>query len=59
MIKNGFNGSRIELVEGGYISGDGERRLEFWFVPKDSDIPKPKPDAFPKKNEANNLVLCG
>lgn len=50
LIKNGFNNSQIELIDGGYVAGEGERRLEFYFVPKNGEIPKPKPDYFPKKS---------
>ena len=41
-IKNGINSSQIETIEGGYVNG--ERKLEFWFVPKGGEIPKPKSD---------------
>ena len=46
-IKNGINSSQIETIEGGYVKG--ERKLEFWFVPKGGEIPKPKSDDFLKK----------
>jgi len=46
-FKNGIKSSQIETIEGGYV--DNKRRLEFWFVPKGGEIPKPKPDYFPKK----------
>lgn len=49
LIKNGFNNSQIQLVEGGYSKGNDERRVEIYFVPKNGEIPKPKPDYFPKK----------
>ncbi len=48
-IKNGINDLQIESIEGGYVNG--ERKLEFWFVPKGGEIPKPKPDYFPKKTK--------
>jgi hypothetical protein len=48
LIKNGIKPSQIETIEGGYL--DDKRALEFWFVPKGGDIPKPKPTYFPKKN---------
>lgn len=48
LIKNGFLPSQIVTINGGYINGNG-RRLEFWFVPKGGEIPKPKPDYIPKK----------
>jgi hypothetical protein len=47
LLKNDLDSSRIELVNGGYI--DNVRKLEFWFIPKDGEIPSPKPDYFPKK----------
>jgi len=40
LIKNGIDSSQIETIEGGYVNS--ERKLEFWFVPKDGEIPKPK-----------------
>lgn len=46
-VKNGINSSQIKTIEGGYV--DDKRKLEFWFVPKGGEIPKPKPDYFPKK----------
>ena len=45
--KYGIKPTQIELIEGGYI--DGKRELEFWFVPKGGEIPKPKPNYFPKR----------
>jgi hypothetical protein len=45
-IKNGINPSQIETVEGGYV--DDRRELQFWLVPESGEIPKPKPDYFPK-----------
>lgn len=53
MVKIGFDATRIEFVEGGYKTGDYERRMEIWFVPKNGEIPKPKPDYFPKKINKN------
>ena len=44
-VKNGVQPSQVESVEGGYV--EGERKLEFWFVPKGGEIPKPKPNYFP------------
>lgn len=49
LIKNGIKPSQIETIEGGYI--DDKRKLEFWFVPKGGEIPKPKPTYFPKKKQ--------
>lgn len=46
-VKNGINPSQIKILEGGYV--DGKRKLEFWFIPKNGEIPKPKPNFFPKK----------
>lgn len=46
LIKNGIDEKRIISFKGGYKFG---RRIELWFVPKDGEIPKPKPDYFPKK----------
>ena len=48
LIKNGFSASQIVTLDGGYVNGN-RRRLEFWFVPKGGEIPKPKPDYVPKK----------
>jgi hypothetical protein len=48
LIKNGVKPLQIEKVNGGYI--DGKRELQFWFVPKGGESPKPKPDYFPKKS---------
>lgn len=48
LIKNGFLSSQIVAVDGGYVN-DYSQRLEFWFVPKGGEIPKPKPAYFPKK----------
>jgi hypothetical protein len=48
LLKNGFSPSQIVTIDGGYINDNG-RRLEFWFVPKGGEIPKPKPDYVPKK----------
>ena len=47
IIKNGIKPFRIETIDGGYV--EGRRILEFWLVPKGSEIPKPKPDYFSKK----------
>ena len=46
-VKNGIQPSQIEIIAGGYV--EGERKLEFWFVPKGGEIPKPKPNYFPKR----------
>lgn len=46
-IQSGMDASRIVKVNGGYK--DETRSVEFWFVPKGSEIPKPKPDYFSKK----------
>jgi len=51
LIKNGFSASQIVKIDGGYMKGDA-RRLEFWFVPKGGEIPKPKPNYFPKKKRS-------
>lgn len=50
LIKNGIKFSQIKTVNGGYV--DDRRKLEFWFVPNGGEIPKPKPDYFPKKKRA-------
>ncbi len=47
LIKNGIDSLQIETIIGGYV--DEKRRMEFWFVPKGGEIPKPKPDYFPRK----------
>ncbi|HVE56771.1 MAG TPA: hypothetical protein VNB22_08080 [Pyrinomonadaceae bacterium] len=46
-IKKGVAASQIITVDGGYVNDF--RTLELWFVPKGGEIPKPKPDYFPKK----------
>ena len=45
-VKNGIKSSQIETIEGGYV--DDKRKIELWFVPKSGEIPRPKPDYFPK-----------
>lgn len=44
---NGIEDSRIITTNGGY--NKNYRRIDIWFVPKGGEIPKPKPDYFPKK----------
>ena len=51
-VKNGIKPSQIELVEGGYV--DDVKKIEFYLVPKDGEIPKPKPDYFPKQPRQKN-----
>ncbi len=48
-LKNGFSSSQIKTIDGEYVKNNG-RRLEFWFVPKGGEIPKPKPDYIVRKN---------
>jgi len=48
LLKNGFSASQIVALDGGYVDAR-ERRLEFWFVPKGGEIPKPNHDYIPKK----------
>ncbi len=48
LFKIGFSNSQIKTIDGGYVN-NYRRRLEFWFVPKGGEIPKPKPEYFPKK----------
>lgn len=50
LSKNGIENSRIITINGGY--NKNYRRIDVWFVPKDSQIPKPKPDYFPKKKRS-------
>lgn len=47
LIKSGIHSSKISTINGGYV--DGTRNVEIWFVPKDGEIPKSKPDYFPNK----------
>lgn len=47
LIRSGIEPSRIITINGGYK--DSTRNIELWFVPKEGEIPKPKPDYFPKK----------
>lgn len=49
ILKNGIKVSQIKIIDGGYVDDYG--RLEFWFVPKGGEIPKPKPDYFPNKQK--------
>lgn len=47
LLKNyGIKSSRIIAINGGYKEW---RTMELWIVPKEGEIPKPKPDYFPKK----------
>lgn len=55
LVKNGIKTSQIKTVNGGYL--DGTRELQFWFVPKSGEIPKPKPDYFPKKKQNKRKKL--
>jgi len=48
LIKDGISTKQIVIIEGGFINST-ERALEFWFVPKGGEVPKPKPDYLPKK----------
>lgn len=44
--------SRITAINGGFNGGNysqESRRLELWLVGKEGELPKPKPDYFPKK----------
>ncbi|MCA1625826.1 MAG: hypothetical protein LC768_16735 [Acidobacteria bacterium] len=50
ILRKGIIASRIIAVRGGYK--DNHREVEFWFVPKGGEIPKPKPDYFPKKKRS-------
>ena len=58
LIKNGFKNSQIVLIDGGYrsseMNSEGERKLEFYFVPNGGEIPKPTPDYFQKIQKAKN-----
>lgn len=47
LIKYGIPSVKITTIEGGFV--DYRRRLEFWFVPKDGNIPKPEPNYLPGK----------
>jgi len=50
IAKKGIVASRVVTVRGGYK--DNHREVEFWFVPKGGEIPKPKPDYLPKKKQS-------
>jgi hypothetical protein len=50
LIKNGIKPLQIKTIDGGYV--DDKRKLEFWFVPQGGEVPKPKPDYFPKKKRS-------
>lgn len=45
LIKNGIPATLISTVDGGYKNST--RNVEIWFVPKNGEIPKLKPDYFP------------
>ncbi len=47
MSENGVESSRVILINGGYK--DSTRNIELWYVPQNGEIPKPKPNYFPKK----------
>lgn len=47
LTENGIDSSRIILKNGGFK--DSTRNFELWIVPKGGEIPKPKPNYFPKK----------
>lgn len=48
MSENGVESSRFVLINGGYK--DSTRNIELWYVPQNGEIPKPKPNYFPRKN---------
>ena len=47
LTENGIEPSRITVKYGGRRANS--KTMEVWFVPKGGEIPKPKPDYFPKK----------
>lgn len=49
-IQSGIDASRIIKINGGYQ--DSAKNVEIWFAPKDGEVPKPKPDYFPKKRQS-------
>lgn len=49
LVKKGIEPSRILTVRGRYTNDS--RKIEFYFVPKNGEIPKPKYDEFPEKKE--------
>lgn len=51
LIKKGIDASRIVTVKGGYKKN--YRKVELYLVPKDGELPTPKPDYFPKKKQSN------
>ncbi len=56
LIRKGFKPSQIEAIDGGYVNG--ERRLEFWFVPKDGEIPSRSLIIFQRKNSERKNEPC-
>ena len=46
LLKYGINPLRVITINGGYRRFQA---IEFWIVPKGVEIPKPKPETFPKK----------
>lgn len=55
ITKRGVDASRIVTLKGGYRNDS--REAEIWFVPKDGEIPKPKPNYFPKQKRKANSWL--
>jgi hypothetical protein len=49
LIKTGSNQSGIVKINGGYQ--ESTKNIEIWLVPQGGEIPKPKPDYFPKKRK--------
>lgn len=47
----GIDNLKIITINGGYRKWQA---IELWIVPKGSEIPKPKPETFPKKSEVRN-----
>lgn len=53
--KHNISLSRVITINGGYKRGRYSaeaRSLEFWLVQKNGEIPKPKPDYYPKKKRS-------
>ncbi len=50
LTKKGIELSRIIVLKGG--QSNYTRKIEFYFVPKNSEIPKPKPHYIPKKKRS-------
>jgi hypothetical protein len=54
-LQSGIDASRIVKINGGYK--DSVKSIEIWFVPKGGEIPKAKPETFPKKKKKRKVKI--